>query len=62
MTQSVLDDVPGLGPTRRARLLKQFGSVKRLRELDEDELRAVPWLPDRVALALYDHLHGRRDG
>ena len=31
MTKSVLDDVPGLGPTRRVRLLKQFGSVKRLR-------------------------------
>ncbi len=62
MTRSVLDDVPGLGPTRRARLLKEFGSVKRLRELDEDELRAVPWLPDRVALALYDHLHGGGNG
>ena len=32
MTRSVLDDVPGLGPTRRKRLLKEFGSVKRLRE------------------------------
>ncbi len=62
MTRSVLDDVPGLGPTRRARLLKQFGSVKRLRELDEDELRALSWLPDRVALALYDQLHGRSHG
>ena len=31
MTRSVLDDVPGLGPVRRARLLKEYGSVKRLR-------------------------------
>jgi excinuclease ABC subunit C len=62
MTRSVLDDVPGLGPGRRARLLKQFGSVKHLRELEPSELVALTWLPDRVALALYEHLHGRADG
>ena len=41
MTKSVLDDVPGLGPVRKARLLKEFGSVKRLREVPEDDLVAV---------------------
>ncbi|MCU1428957.1 MAG: Excinuclease subunit [Actinomycetia bacterium] len=58
MTRSVLDDVPGLGPGRRARLLKQFGSVKRLRELDEDDLVALSWLPDAVAHAVYARLQG----
>jgi excinuclease ABC subunit C len=58
MTKSVLDDVPGLGPTRRSRLLKEFGSVKRLRELTEDEVVAIAWLPDPVARALHAHLHG----
>jgi len=58
MTRSVLDDVPGLGPTRRARLLKEFGSVKRLRAMTEDELVAIPWLPEKVARALQAHLHG----
>src|SRR6478736_1107086 len=33
MTTSVIDGVAGLGPTRKQRLLKQFGSVKKLREL-----------------------------
>jgi excinuclease ABC subunit C len=60
MTRSVLDDVPGLGPTRRTRLLKEFGSVKKLRERSEDELVAIPWLPERVARALYAKLHGER--
>jgi len=55
-TRSVLDDVPGLGPTRRARLLREHGSVKRLRELSEDELVAIPWLPERVGRALYERL------
>ncbi len=58
MTSSVLDDVPGLGPTRTKRLLKQFGSVKKLREVDEAELVALSWLPEAVARAVYARLHG----
>ena len=54
----MLDDVPGLGPTRRTRLLREFGSVKKLRELTEDDLVALPWLPDAVARATYSALHG----
>jgi excinuclease ABC subunit C len=57
-TKSVLDDVPGLGPTRRTRLLREFGSVKKLRELTEEDLVALPWLPERVARATYAALHG----
>ncbi len=60
MTRSILDDVPGLGPTRRARLLKELGSVKRLRELSEEELVAIAWLPANVARATYAALHQRR--
>jgi excinuclease ABC subunit C len=58
MTTSVLDEVPGLGPTRRTRLLKQFGSVKKLREQEPDTLKALTWLPDAVAVDLYARLHG----
>ena len=58
MTRSVLDDVPGLGPGRRARLLKEVGSVKRLRELSLDDLLARSWLPDAVARVLHARLHG----
>jgi excinuclease ABC subunit C len=57
--RSALDDVPGLGPTRRTRLLREFGSVKRLRTLDRETLVALPWLPDAVANAVYDHLHSQ---
>jgi excinuclease ABC subunit C len=58
MTRSVLDDVPGLGPTRRTRLLKEFGSVKRLRALAEEEIVDIPWLPAAVGRSLFAHLHG----
>jgi len=60
MTRSVLDDVPGLGPVRRARLLKEHGSVKQLRTLTEDDLVAIAWLPEAVARTLFAHLHGER--
>ena len=56
-TKSVLDDVPGLGPTRRTRLLREHGSVKRIRELTVDELIAIPWLPEKVARAVFERLH-----
>ncbi len=59
MTKSVLDDIVGLGPTRRTRLLKEFGSVKKLRELQEVDLLALTWLPDTVAKATYAGLHAR---
>jgi excinuclease ABC subunit C len=58
MTTSVLDEVPGLGPARRTRLIKHFGSVKKLRAQDEATLTALSWLPDAVAADLYARLHG----
>ena len=60
LTRSILDDVPGLGSTRRTRLLKQFGSVKRMRELTEDEIVAIAWLPEAVGRALFARLHGEQ--
>jgi excinuclease ABC subunit C len=57
MTKSVLDDVPGLGPTRKKRLLKEFGSVKRLRALEEQDLVELPWLPESVGRAVFARLH-----
>ena len=49
MTLSVLDDIDGLGPTRRERLLEEFGSVAGIREVPLSELLALSWLPDDVA-------------
>ncbi|MFM8973485.1 MAG: excinuclease ABC subunit C, partial [Actinomycetota bacterium] len=57
MTRSVLDGIPGLGPARRKRLLAEFGTVRRLRELSEEELIGLPWLPDGVARSTFAQLH-----
>ena len=57
MTRSVLDDVPGLGETRRKKVLKYFGSVKKMRQASLEELEAVPGLPKVVAASLFSALH-----
>jgi excinuclease ABC subunit C len=58
MTASVLDGVPGLGPSRRTALLKHFGSVRRLRAADVDEIAALPGFGRRTATAVLAALHG----
>jgi excinuclease ABC subunit C len=52
MLVSMLDDVPGLGQTRRKALMKQFGSLKRLRAATIEELMAVPGIGRRTAEAV----------
>ena len=54
MTRSVLDGIPGLGPARKARLVKELGGVNAVRAATLEQLQALPWLPDAVALAVYD--------
>jgi excinuclease ABC subunit C len=53
MTTSELDQVPGLGQTRKAALLKHFGSVRKLREATVDEISGVPGVGRRTAEAVY---------
>jgi excinuclease ABC subunit C len=54
---SVIDGIPGLGPGRKQRLLKEVGSVKKLRAVSEEDLHALSWLPDAVGTAVYKRLH-----
>ncbi|WP_281690524.1 excinuclease ABC subunit UvrC [Pseudonocardia thermophila] len=62
MTTSVLDGVPGLGPARKAALLKHFGSVRKLREADVDDIAALPGFGRRTAEAVLTALAPRPEG
>ena len=57
MTQSVLDALPGVGPARKAAILRHFGSTERFLSASREELEAVPGVPSKVAREVYDHLH-----
>jgi excinuclease ABC subunit C len=41
---SSLDDIPGIGPVKKKRLLKKFGSVKAIKNASAEELKSVPGL------------------
>jgi excinuclease ABC subunit C len=56
-TGSVLDSLPGVGPARRAAILRHFGSPERVLAASREELAGVPGLPARVARDVYDRLH-----
>jgi excinuclease ABC subunit C len=55
---SELDEVPGVGPTRRRALLRHFGSLSALRAASHEQLRAMPGLPATVADAVFARLQG----
>ncbi len=59
MTRSILDGIPGLGPTRRKRLIAEMGTVAAVRAASLDELLAISWLPDEVGRAIYERMNAR---
>ena len=58
MTTSVLDDITGLGPTRRRRLVNELGGMAAVKSASLESLTALPWLPDPVAGAVFAKIHG----
>jgi excinuclease ABC subunit C len=57
MTTSVLDELPGVGPTRKRAILKHFGSPEAFLAASREELEAVPGLPGKLARELWTSLH-----
>jgi excinuclease ABC subunit C len=53
---TVLDDVPGVGPQTRQRLLRRFGSVENVRGASEADLRDVPGVGAKTAEAIRSRL------
>lgn len=53
MTTSILDEVVGLGPKRKKKLLKAFGSFSSLKAASLEEIKQSRVVPDQVAEELY---------
>ncbi len=54
--RSLLEEIPGIGPKRRQRLLRHFGTLRRLREADVEEIARVAGLSPLQALRLKESI------
>ena len=53
-----LDEIEGIGPTRKRALLQRFGSAKAVSRAALADLSAVPGISDQLAQQIYDHFNG----
>ena len=56
LSESVLDEIPNIGPKRKQVLLQQFGSIDAIRQASLDELLSVKGIPRSVAENIRKHL------
>ena len=56
--KSVLDEIPGVGPTRRKALMRRFKSIEEVKNADVDTLAGVDEIPESVARGIYEFFHG----
>ena len=57
MVTSALDGIPGLGEARKKRIIKAFGGVNAVKKASLDDLQGQTWLPEEVALAIFNKFH-----
>ena len=57
ITASPLDEIPGIGPSRKRALLLHFGTAGKVRAAALDDLKRAPGISDAVAQQIYDFYH-----
>lgn len=57
MRRSKLDDIPGLGPKRRKQLVKEFGSVARVKAASVEDIAGLPGFGPKLAQLIHDALN-----
>ena len=55
---SVLDGIPGVGPSRRKALMRRFKSIEEVKSADVETLAGLDEIPESVAQGIYDFFHG----
>ncbi|MCD8103858.1 MAG: excinuclease ABC subunit UvrC [Lachnospiraceae bacterium] len=58
--RSLLDEIEGIGPTRRKALMRTFQSLEAIRDASLEELAAAPSMNRRSAQEVYDYFHGEK--
>lgn len=56
--KSVLDEIPGVGPSRRKALMRRFKSIEEVKNADVETLAGVDEIPESVARGIYEFFHG----
>ena len=54
---SILDDIPGVGPTRRKDLMKHFENIEAIKNASVEELKELPSMNEKSARDVYDFFH-----
>ena len=57
ITQSPLDEVPGIGPARKKALLMHFGTSRAVKGATLEDLERAPGTSSQMALAIWQHFH-----
>ena len=57
IARNPLDEIAGVGPTRKKALLRHFGTAKAVSKAGIDDLAAVPGISEAIAKLVYDHFH-----
>ena len=56
--KSVLDEIPGVGPSRRKALMRRFKSIEEIKNADVETLSGLDEIPESVAKGIYQFFHG----
>jgi len=62
MKASVLNDIPGIGPSRRRALIKHFGSVEKIKKASLEDLQSAPSMTKSAAEAVWEFFRNARNG
>ena len=57
--QSILEQIPGLGPKRRRELVKYFGGQQEIKKASEEEIAKVKGINKKLAEDIYTYLHNQ---
>ncbi len=55
--KSVLEDIPGVGETRRKALMRRFKSIDEMKAASVEQFSAIPEIPENVAKGIYAFFH-----
>ncbi len=56
-----LEEIPGIGPAKRKKLLATFGTIKAISEATLEQLQECPTISSENALSVFEHFHGKSE-